>query len=102
VKVFHVRFDGGHLVPVTAVDAEELAKLKGQTLEIEPQPVDEQRNKLLRRVFKLASEFRKAVEDPVWGDAQEVVDAVKRRAGLVCRQTTWPASSIRASCRPRE
>jgi hypothetical protein len=83
VRVFHVRFDGGHLVPVTAVDAEELAKLKGQTLEIEPQPVDEQRNKLLRRVFTLASEFRKAVEDPVWGDAQEVVDAVKRRAGLV-------------------
>jgi hypothetical protein len=83
MRVFHVKLDGGHLVPTTAVDAEELDKLKGQVLEIEPQPVDEQRNRLLRRTFKLASEFLKAVEDPIWADAQEVVDAVKKRAGLV-------------------
>lgn len=44
---------------------------------------EEQRDRYLKRTFALAQAFLKAVDVKVWDDAGELIDAVKKRAGLV-------------------
>lgn len=44
---------------------------------------EEQRERYLKRTFALAQAFLKEIDVSVWDDAGDLIDAVKKRAGLV-------------------